>query len=170
VAALVLNGRILKRKTFGLGQIRLLNILTPVFRAMFMDSTSPAFPYRHSEERLIRVGPSSAIQTLRGSKIADRKTNESRQRAPRQRLPVLTEMKTVFAFTKYEKLLSSFLHSRCSLAILGVRGDGVGYYLLRSLLIEPAGTSRKDWSTANESLSTCRTDTRSGQVLRQGYQ
>ena len=34
VMAWWLNGRILKRKTFGLGQIRLLNILTPVFRAL----------------------------------------------------------------------------------------------------------------------------------------
>jgi SAM-dependent methyltransferase len=34
VMAWWLNGRILKRKTFGLGQIRLLNILTPLFRVM----------------------------------------------------------------------------------------------------------------------------------------
>ncbi len=32
VVAWWLNGRILRRKTFGLGQIRMLNVLTPVFR------------------------------------------------------------------------------------------------------------------------------------------
>jgi SAM-dependent methyltransferase len=32
VPAWWLNGKILKRKTFGMGQIRLLNILTPIFR------------------------------------------------------------------------------------------------------------------------------------------
>ena len=36
-----LNGRILKRKTFGLGQIRILNLLTPLFR--FLDPLLP-FP------------------------------------------------------------------------------------------------------------------------------
>jgi SAM-dependent methyltransferase len=42
VPAWWLNGRILKRKTFGLGQIRLLNLLTPVFR--LVDSWLPLPP------------------------------------------------------------------------------------------------------------------------------
>jgi SAM-dependent methyltransferase len=37
-----LNGRILRRKTFGLGQIRMLNILTPLFR--LLDSWLPLPP------------------------------------------------------------------------------------------------------------------------------
>jgi SAM-dependent methyltransferase len=42
VAAWWLNGRILRRKTFGLGQIRMLNLLTPVFR--LVDSWLPLPP------------------------------------------------------------------------------------------------------------------------------
>jgi SAM-dependent methyltransferase len=42
VAAWWLNGRILKRRTFGLGQIRILNLLTPIFR--FLDSSLPLPP------------------------------------------------------------------------------------------------------------------------------
>jgi SAM-dependent methyltransferase len=42
VAAWWLNGRILRRKTFGLGQIRMLNLLTPIFR--FLDSWLPLPP------------------------------------------------------------------------------------------------------------------------------
>jgi hypothetical protein len=34
VVAWWLNGRILHRKTFGLGQIRLLNVMTPIFRLL----------------------------------------------------------------------------------------------------------------------------------------
>jgi len=42
VPAWWLNGRILRRKTFGLGQIRLLNLLTPIFR--LVDSWVPLPP------------------------------------------------------------------------------------------------------------------------------
>ena len=42
VPAWWLNGRILRRKTFGLGQIRLLNLLTPIFR--LVDSWAPLPP------------------------------------------------------------------------------------------------------------------------------
>jgi len=42
VPAWWLNGRVLRRTTFGLGQIRLLNFLTPLFRAM--DSWLPLPP------------------------------------------------------------------------------------------------------------------------------
>ena len=42
VVAWWLNGRILHRRTFGLGQIRMLNMLTPVFR--LMDSWLPLPP------------------------------------------------------------------------------------------------------------------------------
>jgi glycosyltransferase involved in cell wall biosynthesis len=42
VAAWWLNGRILKRKTFGLGQIQMLNLLTPIFRKL--DSWIPLPP------------------------------------------------------------------------------------------------------------------------------
>ena len=42
VAAWWLNGRILRRKTFGLGQIRMLNALTPIFR--LLDSWLPLPP------------------------------------------------------------------------------------------------------------------------------
>lgn len=42
VAAWWLNGKLLKRRTFGLGQIRMLNLLTPAFRAM--DSWFPLPP------------------------------------------------------------------------------------------------------------------------------
>jgi glycosyltransferase involved in cell wall biosynthesis len=42
VPAWWLNGRILRRKTFGLGQIRLLNVLTPLFR--LVDSWLPLPP------------------------------------------------------------------------------------------------------------------------------
>jgi SAM-dependent methyltransferase len=42
VLAWVLNGRILKRRTFGLGQIRMLNILTPIFR--MVDGILPLPP------------------------------------------------------------------------------------------------------------------------------
>jgi hypothetical protein len=42
VLAWVLNGRILKRRTFGLGQIRMLNILTPIFR--LVDGLLPLPP------------------------------------------------------------------------------------------------------------------------------
>ncbi len=42
VLAWVLNGRILKRRTFGLGQIRMLNILTPIFR--LIDGLLPLPP------------------------------------------------------------------------------------------------------------------------------
>ena len=42
VLAWVLNGRILKRRTFGLGQIRMLNILTPIFR--LVDGILPLPP------------------------------------------------------------------------------------------------------------------------------
>ena len=42
VPAWWLNGRVLHRKTFGLGQIRMLNILTPVFR--LVDSWLPLPP------------------------------------------------------------------------------------------------------------------------------
>lgn len=42
VVAWWLNGKILKRRTFGLGQIRVLNVLTPIFRVM--DSWLPLPP------------------------------------------------------------------------------------------------------------------------------
>jgi glycosyltransferase involved in cell wall biosynthesis/phospholipid N-methyltransferase len=42
VVAWWLNGRILRRKTFGLGQIRMLNVLTPIFRVV--DSWIPLPP------------------------------------------------------------------------------------------------------------------------------
>src|SRR5208282_5507024 len=42
VPAWWLNGRVLRRKTFGLGQIRMLNVLTPVFR--FLDPWLPLPP------------------------------------------------------------------------------------------------------------------------------
>jgi SAM-dependent methyltransferase len=42
VVAWWLNGRILRRKTFGLGQIRMLNVLTPIFRVV--DSWLPLPP------------------------------------------------------------------------------------------------------------------------------
>jgi len=42
VAAWWLNGRILRRRTFGLGQIRMLNLLTPIFR--LVDSWLPLPP------------------------------------------------------------------------------------------------------------------------------
>lgn len=42
VPAWWLNGRVLRRKTFGLGQIRMLNVLTPVFR--LLDSWLPLPP------------------------------------------------------------------------------------------------------------------------------
>jgi len=42
VPAWWLNGRILRRKTFGLGQIRMLNLLTPIFR--LVDSWLPLPP------------------------------------------------------------------------------------------------------------------------------
>ena len=42
VPAWWLNGRVLHRKTFGLGQIRMLNILTPLFR--LVDSWLPLPP------------------------------------------------------------------------------------------------------------------------------
>jgi glycosyltransferase involved in cell wall biosynthesis len=42
VVAWWLNGRVLRRKTFGLGQIRLLNIMTPVFR--LLDNWLPLPP------------------------------------------------------------------------------------------------------------------------------
>ena len=42
VPAWWLNGRILHRRTFGLGQIRMLNLLTPLFR--LMDSWLPLPP------------------------------------------------------------------------------------------------------------------------------
>jgi len=42
VLAWWLNGRVLRRKTFGLGQIRLLNILTPLFR--LVDAWVPLPP------------------------------------------------------------------------------------------------------------------------------
>jgi hypothetical protein len=42
VLAWWLNGRVLRRKTFGLGQIRLLNIMTPVFR--LLDNWLPLPP------------------------------------------------------------------------------------------------------------------------------
>jgi SAM-dependent methyltransferase len=42
VPAWWLNGKILRRRTFGLGQIRLLNVLTPIFR--YVDSWLPLPP------------------------------------------------------------------------------------------------------------------------------
>ena len=42
VPAWWLNGKILRRKTFGMGQIRLLNVLTPIFRRI--DSWLPLPP------------------------------------------------------------------------------------------------------------------------------
>ena len=42
VVAWWLNGRVLRRKTFGLAQIRLLNLLTPIFR--LLDSWLPLPP------------------------------------------------------------------------------------------------------------------------------
>ena len=42
VPAWWLNGKILRRRTFGLGQIRLLNMLTPIFRRV--DSWLPLPP------------------------------------------------------------------------------------------------------------------------------
>ena len=42
VLAWWLNGRVLRRKTFGLGQLRVLNLLTPVFRTL--DSWLPLPP------------------------------------------------------------------------------------------------------------------------------
>jgi hypothetical protein len=42
VLAWWLNGRVLKRRTFGLGQIRMLNMLTPAFR--LVDSWLPLPP------------------------------------------------------------------------------------------------------------------------------
>jgi len=78
-------------------------------------------------------------------------------------------MKTVFAFTKYEKLLILIFALTLLLSNPWVRGDGVGYYaFVRSLLIEHRLDFTKDWSRANESFRLGRTDP-SGQVLRQEY-
>jgi glycosyltransferase involved in cell wall biosynthesis len=60
VPAWWLNGRILRRKTFGLGQIRLLNFLTPLFR--FMDPWLP-------------LPPLSIIAVLRKEDGSDRSKN-----------------------------------------------------------------------------------------------
>jgi glycosyltransferase involved in cell wall biosynthesis len=51
-----LNGRILKRKTFGLGQIRLLNLLTPIFRIL---------------DPLLPLPPLSIIGILRKQDVTD---------------------------------------------------------------------------------------------------
>ncbi len=60
VPAWWLNGRVLHRKTFGLGQIRLLNILTPIFR--IVDSWLP-------------LPPLSIIAILRKDKVEGRGTS-----------------------------------------------------------------------------------------------
>jgi len=59
VLAWWLNGRVLRRKTFGLGQIRLLNIMTPVFR--LLDNWLPLPPL--SIIAILRKGESSRIST-----------------------------------------------------------------------------------------------------------
>ena len=64
VAAWWLNGRILKRRTFGLGQIRILNLLTPIFR--FLDSSLPLPPLSiiailRNDER--RIGSTASAAT-----------------------------------------------------------------------------------------------------------
>jgi glycosyltransferase involved in cell wall biosynthesis len=56
VPAWWLNGKVLKRKTFGLGQIRLLNWMTPVFRLL-----DPVLPFP----------PLSIIAILRKSELSD---------------------------------------------------------------------------------------------------
>jgi SAM-dependent methyltransferase len=59
VVAWWLNGRVLRRKTFGLGQIRLLNIMTPVFR--LLDNWLPLPPL--SIIAILRKGESSQSST-----------------------------------------------------------------------------------------------------------
>jgi glycosyltransferase involved in cell wall biosynthesis len=59
VVAWWLNGRVLRRKTFGLGQIRLLNIMTPVFR--LLDNWLPLPPL--SIIAILRKGESSQSTT-----------------------------------------------------------------------------------------------------------
>jgi SAM-dependent methyltransferase len=59
VVAWWLNGRVLRRKTFGLGQIRLLNVMTPVFR--LLDNWLPLPPL--SIIAILRKGESSQSST-----------------------------------------------------------------------------------------------------------
>jgi glycosyltransferase involved in cell wall biosynthesis len=66
VVAWWLNGRILRRRTFGLGQIRMLNVLTPVFR--LVDSWLPLPPLSiiailRKEERGATGASDAAVQS-----------------------------------------------------------------------------------------------------------
>lgn len=67
VVAWWLNGRVLHRKTFGLGQIRILNILTPIFR--LLDSWLPLPPLSliailRKEENRVGAGEAQGMLPL----------------------------------------------------------------------------------------------------------
>ena len=114
VLAWWLNGRILKRRTFGLGQIRMLNLLTPIFR--LVDSWLPLPPLSLIAILRKECGRGSRGTSARARCIVTRVGESHRSFAPKDRTGRSVEEARIACvdFTKYEKLLRVHLSSHAA--------------------------------------------------------
>ena len=149
VIAWWLNGKILRRRTFGLAQIRLLNLLTPLFRVL--DPWLPLPPL--SLIAIFRKEDGSAPMPRPANDYALRCESQSRNARVEHwgheiGMPRRVEETRANLFTnyKYEKILALIFVCTLPLVNPWVRGDGVGYYAFaRALLIEHDLDFRQDW-------------------------
>ena len=146
VPAWWLNGRVLHRKTFALGQIRMLNFLTGIFRRI--DPILPLPPLS-----LIAILRKGGWRHNRGGSSEAPITQRIRNCEETGRRPVET------AHSLRKDTYRAFLCLSLPFSNPWVRGDGVGYYAFaRSLLIEHRLDFTRDWLQANPSFQMNRVD------------
>ena len=127
-----LNGKMLRRRTFGLAQIRLLNLLTPLFRVL--ESWLPVPPlsliaiFRKEEGS---AGMSGVYKRRRGrceSRVVKRVSNTGATEISMRMRRVEETHANLFTNYEYEKILALIFVCTLPLVNPWVRGDGVGYY------------------------------------------
>ena len=153
-----LNGRLLRRRTFGLWQIKALNVMTPVFRAdrqsaalaaAFLDrgdqeTCGDRFVSLHSRRsRRLRWNP----QPVRTNNMAAAIPNRSGSSHSKREIPYIKILFVCFLLTL--PIVNPTVH-----------GDGVGYYAYaRALLIQQNLRFEEDWRHANKFFSAARIQT-----------
>ena len=150
-----LNGRVLRRKSFGLWQIKMLNFLTPMVRMIDRFLPFPPLsiiailrkpPSEPSHDLASSSRPESRHCTVRRSEHGSARFNFGRERglavaSVRSHLLILA-----FVFVVTLPLVNPLVH-----------GDGVGYYAyLRAPIIQHNFRFEEDWRHANLSFAESR--------------
>ena len=162
VIAWWLNGKILRRRTFGLAQIRAIELAdAAVPRARSVASASASFPDRDIPQgRWLRAAATARERRCAPMRIGSRNPRvEPRGHEIGMTRQLEETRANLFTNYKYEKIL--VLIFICTLPLVNpwVRGDGVGYYAFaRALLIEHNLDFRQDWLRANSSFRLGRVD------------